>query len=142
MGSSREATHEHVNASALADAQLAADRARTRRFPHLLARKVARMSGSPLGFLRGSAVLFYEILGADRELGQGPSGEGWIVGDMRLERSRAAAHARSATAPPKRAWSSADLAHVRTGAIRLAGLHEAIYLAFCDRTRGMAAPRP
>ncbi len=94
MGSSRDATHEHVNASALADARLAADRARTRRFPHLLARKVARMSGSPLGFLRGSAMLSYEILGADR------------------------------------------------GAVRLAGLHEAVYLAFCDRTRGMAAPRP
>jgi hypothetical protein len=53
-----------------------------------------------------------------------------------------AAHARGATAPPRRAWSSADLAHVRASAIRLAGLHEAIYLAFCDRTRGVAAPRP
>lgn len=43
------------------------------------------MAASPLGFLRGSAPLFYEILAARPELAEGPDGDGWIVGDAHLE---------------------------------------------------------
>jgi uncharacterized protein (DUF2252 family) len=41
------------------------------------------------------------------------------------------AHARGATLPPKRSWSVADRSHVIDSAARLAGMHEAAYLAFC-----------
>lgn len=44
------------------------------------------------------------------------------------------AHARGATKAPKR-WAAADLATVRTHAITLAGIHEAVYLALCERMR-------
>jgi uncharacterized protein (DUF2252 family) len=69
----------------LAKRQLQIDRQRTRRFPHLLDRKLSRMSASPLAFLRGAAPLFYEILRANDELDVGPRDEGWIVGDVHLE---------------------------------------------------------
>jgi uncharacterized protein (DUF2252 family) len=69
----------------LAARQLTLDRERTRRFPELFTRKLKRMSASPLAFLRGAAPLFYEILAARPDLGTGPGGEGWIVGDMHLE---------------------------------------------------------
>jgi uncharacterized protein (DUF2252 family) len=72
-------------ASALALRQHELDRERTRRFPFLLQRKVERMSTSPLAFLRGAAPLFYEILAERKDLASGPSGEGWIVGDMHVE---------------------------------------------------------
>ena len=45
------------------------------------------------------------------------------------------AHARSATKPPHGAWSKTDREHVRHQAVRLAGLHEAIYLALCEQMR-------
>jgi uncharacterized protein (DUF2252 family) len=67
------------------DRQLSLDKARTKRFPSLFARKVERMSASPLAFLRGSAPLFYEIIASTKALAQGPDGEGWIVGDLHLE---------------------------------------------------------
>ena len=44
------------------------------------------------------------------------------------------AHARAATKAPKR-WAAADLGVIRTHAITLAGIHEAIYLALCERMR-------
>lgn len=69
----------------LAERQLALDRLRTARFPELLARKLQRMSASPLAFLRGAAPLFYEILAARPDLADGPTGEGWLVGDLHLE---------------------------------------------------------
>ncbi len=69
----------------LALRQLELDRERTRRFPQLLERKLARMSASPLAFLRGAAPLFYEILAAEPELAAGPAGSGWIQGDAHLE---------------------------------------------------------
>ena len=43
-------------------------------------------------------------------------------------------HARAATKTPKR-WTAADLAVIRTHAITLAGIHEAIYVALCERMR-------
>jgi uncharacterized protein (DUF2252 family) len=43
------------------------------------------MSASPLGYLRGSAPLFYELLVEHPELEAGPDGEGWLVGDAHLE---------------------------------------------------------
>jgi hypothetical protein len=51
-----------------------------------------------------------------------------------------AAHARGATKAPKTRWSKSDLAQIRTHAITLAGVHEAIYLALCDRMRELLPP--
>ena len=47
------------------------------------------------------------------------------------------AHARGATKAPHSSWSKSDLEHVRHSAVTLAGLHEAIYLALCERTSDM-----
>lgn len=69
----------------LAKRQLAGDRAKTARFPGLYERKIARMSASPLAFLRGAAPLFYEILSKRPDLARGPAGEGWLTGDLHLE---------------------------------------------------------
>ncbi len=69
----------------LARRQIANDRERTARFPHLFARKVARMTASPLALLRGAAPLFYELAVRQPALAVGPPGEGWIVGDAHLE---------------------------------------------------------
>jgi uncharacterized protein (DUF2252 family) len=69
----------------LARRQLEIDREHTRRFPHLLAHKLARMMASPLGFLRGSAELYYELLDRHPVLADGPAGDGWLVGDAHLE---------------------------------------------------------
>ncbi|MEO6598692.1 MAG: DUF2252 family protein [Polyangiaceae bacterium] len=68
-----------------AQRQLARDRVATSGFPELMPRKVMRMSASPLGYLRGSAPLFYELLQAHPELAAGPDGQGWLVGDAHLE---------------------------------------------------------
>ncbi len=70
---------------ALAERQLARDHARTADRPVLFARKAERMRASPLAFLRGAAPLFYEILSLHREIADGPSGEGWLVGDLHIE---------------------------------------------------------
>jgi uncharacterized protein (DUF2252 family) len=95
-----------LDAHALAEHQLATDKARTQRFPDLYARKLERMSASPLAFLRGGAPLFYEILAARPELLDGPSGEGWIVGDLHLENFGAyrpdALHSGEASDAPKK----------------------------------------
>ncbi|MFO0617191.1 MAG: DUF2252 family protein [Polyangiaceae bacterium] len=48
-------------------------------------RKIARLSRSPLAFLRGSARLFYEMLSLVPSLGDGPLGTGTIVGDLHIE---------------------------------------------------------
>lgn len=74
-----------VDVPKLADRQLSLDKERTKRFPDLFARKMNRMSASPLAFLRGAAPLFYEMIAARKELSEGPPGEGWIVGDLHLE---------------------------------------------------------
>ena len=68
-----------------AERQLARDESATRGFPQLLPRKLARMAASPLAYLRGAAPLYYELLVEHPELAQGPSGEGWLVGDAHLE---------------------------------------------------------
>ncbi|MEI9938352.1 MAG: DUF2252 family protein [Pseudomonadota bacterium] len=67
-----------------AERQLARDRAATQAFS-LWPRKLLRMTASPLGYLRGAAGLFYELLGDHPELAAGPDGEGWLVGDAHLE---------------------------------------------------------
>lgn len=69
----------------LALAQLARDRARTKRFPFLGTRKLDRMSRSPLAYLRGAAPLFYEALALEPALAAGPDERGWMVGDLHLE---------------------------------------------------------
>lgn len=69
----------------LAQRQRELDAGRTQRFPALAERKRERMSTSALGFLRGSAPLFYEILAAHPDLADGPDGQGWLVGDAHLE---------------------------------------------------------
>jgi hypothetical protein len=43
------------------------------------------------------------------------------------------AHVKGATKPAPR-WTKADQRHVIDSAVRLAGIHEATYLAFCQRT--------
>lgn len=68
-----------------AERQLTRDRAATQGFQGLLEHKLARMTASPLGYLRGAAALFYELLGEHPELASGPDGEGWLVGDAHLE---------------------------------------------------------
>lgn len=74
-----------LDAFALAARQIEIDRDATAQIPLHFARKKARLSPSPHAFLRGSAPLFYEILSRRPELGAGPEGDGWIVGDMHLE---------------------------------------------------------
>jgi uncharacterized protein (DUF2252 family) len=74
-----------VDPARLARRQLETDHERTARFAHVRERKIARMVSSPLGFLRGSAPLFYEILERHPALSAGPPGEGWVVGDAHLE---------------------------------------------------------
>jgi uncharacterized protein (DUF2252 family) len=69
----------------LARRQIEIDRERTAHFPHLGAHKVERMVASPLALLRGSAPLFYELIDRHPVLGDGPPGEGWLVGDCHLE---------------------------------------------------------
>jgi uncharacterized protein (DUF2252 family) len=68
-----------------AERQLARDRLATAAFPHLMPRKLERMSASPLGYLRGAAPLYYDLLRDHPELERGASGEGWLVGDAHLE---------------------------------------------------------
>lgn len=70
---------------ALADRQLEGDAQRTRRLRGLYEHKLERMRQSPLAFLRGAAPLFYELIEQDRALGEGPDGDGWIVGDLHVE---------------------------------------------------------
>ncbi|HEY1957640.1 MAG TPA: DUF2252 family protein [Polyangiaceae bacterium] len=43
-------------------------------------------------------------------------------------------HARGATHPPRRAWTASDRSFVIESAARMAGMHEAAYLAFCRLT--------
>jgi len=69
----------------LAEWQLARDRARAADFAGLFERKVARMLPSPVAYLRGSAPLFYRLLGEHPELRSGPDDSGWICGDAHLE---------------------------------------------------------
>lgn len=74
-----------IDPALLARRQMEMDRARTARFPHLLARKSARMMASPFALLRGAAPLFYEVLERHPSLSKGPAGKGWLVGDAHLE---------------------------------------------------------
>ena len=74
-----------VDPLVLARRQIANDRERTERFPALFDRKLARMTASPLAFLRGAAPLFYELLAAHPAVAEGPRGKGWITGDLHLE---------------------------------------------------------
>jgi uncharacterized protein (DUF2252 family) len=69
----------------LARRQMEIDRARTARFPPLLAHKSTRMTVSPFALLRGAAPLFYELLERHPPLREGPAGKGWLVGDAHLE---------------------------------------------------------
>jgi uncharacterized protein (DUF2252 family) len=85
-----------IDPTTLAARQIKLDHARTSRFAgeagksnkigaRLFARKVERMTASPLAFLRGAAPLFYEVLAMRPDLARGPDGEGFIVGDLHLE---------------------------------------------------------
>jgi uncharacterized protein (DUF2252 family) len=46
-----------------------------------------------------------------------------------------AAHRRGAKRIPKKAWKAEDRAHLLARAVGLAGLHEALYLSYCDAVR-------
>jgi uncharacterized protein (DUF2252 family) len=69
----------------LADRQMDLDRVATHRAPELLGRKRKKLVASPLGFFRGSARLFYEVLAARPKLMVDESASGAVVGDMHLE---------------------------------------------------------
>ncbi len=69
----------------LAAHQIEIDRASTARHDRLFERKKKRLWQSPLGFLRGSARLFYEILVFDPTLALDEPARGTVVGDMHLE---------------------------------------------------------
>src|SRR3982751_6338420 len=47
--------------------------------------ETAKMVASPLGFLRGSAPLFYEMLVEHPELSEGPDDSGYLCGDAHVE---------------------------------------------------------
>lgn len=53
--------------------------------PALFERKRKRMLLSPLGFFRGTAPLFHEVLRDEPQLGAGPEGTSTLIGDMHLE---------------------------------------------------------
>jgi uncharacterized protein (DUF2252 family) len=44
-----------------------------------------------------------------------------------------AAHARAATRPSRARWTPRDLREIRERAVTMAGIHEAVYLALCER---------
>jgi len=49
------------------------------------------------------------------------------------------AHTRAATKATPSRWTKADREHLRTNAVTLAGIHEAAYLALCERIRRIRA---
>ncbi|MBL8739658.1 MAG: DUF2252 family protein [Myxococcales bacterium] len=69
----------------LAARQIEIDRAIIGDEPALWARKLKKLGQSPLGFFRGSAPLFYEILADDPSLQLVTGDIGHVVGDMHLE---------------------------------------------------------
>ncbi len=69
----------------LARRQIDRDLEVTRWQPALFERKRKRMLASPLGFFRGTAPLFHEVLLEEPALGNGPDGTSTLVGDMHLE---------------------------------------------------------
>ncbi|NUO48281.1 MAG: DUF2252 family protein [Polyangiaceae bacterium] len=69
----------------LAARQIEIDRESTRRHDRLFERKKKRLQQSPLGFLRGSARLFYEVLVFDPKLQLDEPARGAVVGDMHIE---------------------------------------------------------
>ncbi len=75
----------HVDPKQLAQEQIERDRKRCAQRTKLLEIKIERMSASPFAFLRGAAPLFYDLLARFPELAEGPSGEGWLCGDLHLE---------------------------------------------------------
>ena len=46
-------------------------------------------------------------------------------------------HTRGATKKPKHGWSATETRHVLDSAVRLAGIHEATYLAYCQLSKEM-----
>ena len=81
--------------------QLSRDRARPVVIPELTPRKIAKITASPLSFLRGSAPLFYEMLAEHPELAEGPRDAGNLCGDAHVENFGVfrTAHAKSKGAP-------------------------------------------
>lgn len=69
----------------LAARQIEIDRASTARHDRLFERKKKRLQQSPLGFLRGSAPLFYEMLTYEPSLQLAETARGAVVGDMHIE---------------------------------------------------------
>ncbi len=128
----------------LARRQLAYDRARTARFPDLLARKIARMTMSPLAFLRGAAPLFYELCAAHPTLAEGPKGKGWIVGDLHLENFgayRPDPQLEGGTAAPRVAFNLNDFDDAIRGPWRLDVLRLTTSLLLAGRELGASGPR-
>jgi uncharacterized protein (DUF2252 family) len=51
------------------------------------------------------------------------------------------AHLRGKTKAPSKPWTPADVRHILDSAVRLAGIHEATYLAFCQLAENREAKR-
>src|SRR4051812_30556185 len=133
-----------VDARRLALRQLELDRQRTARYPALLARKQARMSASPLAFLRGAAPLFYEMLAADPELFAGPEGFGYIQGDAHLENFGAFSPAVHDAAGWKKAHATFqlnDFDEATRGAWRWDVLRLTTSLLLAGRELGQSGPK-
>ena len=133
-----------MDARRLAQRQLELDRQRTARYPALLARKQARMSASPLAFLRGAAPLFYELLAADPDLSGGPEGSGFIQGDAHLENFGAfspAVHDASGWKKGHATFQLNDFDEATRGAWRWDVLRLTTSLLLAGRELGQSGPK-
>jgi uncharacterized protein (DUF2252 family) len=120
--------------------QIERDRARTKAFPQLLARKVERMQASALGFLRGSAPLFFEILRARPHLAAGPPGQGWLTGDLHVENFGAYRPGKFGSATDRVAFDLNDFDDAFRGPWRYDVVRLATSLILLARARGLGGP--
>jgi uncharacterized protein (DUF2252 family) len=100
-------------------------------------RKVARMQASALGFLRGAAPLYYDILKERPELGEGPAGEGWLAGDLHVENFGAYRPEPLGSAADRVAFDLNDFDDAFRGPWRLDVIRLATSLILLARSRGI-----
>jgi uncharacterized protein (DUF2252 family) len=124
----------------LARRQIAIDRARTARFPHLLAHKTTRMEVSALAILRGAAPLFYELLAAEPRLSGGPPGDGWLVGDAHVENFGAFVVDRHGARKPQPVFDVNDFDDCMLGPLRFDVLRLATSLTLAGRALAASGP--
>lgn len=119
----------------LARRQLDRDREVTGWEPLLFERKRRRMLASPLGFFRGTAPLFHEVLRDEPELGAGPDGDSTLIGDMHLENVGA-----FRTDDDSVAFDLNDFDDAREGPIRLDVVRLATSVLLAGRTFRATGP--